>query len=192
VAAELPGELAPILAMATARERGGDHAGAEALYDLVSATDAGYATAAFGLARARRTGRDRPGAAAALHRVPAKSSAYQAAQVALCAVCSEDGSAGEANFSDLVLASDALERITGDPVVRAALTRDILTSALAAIKRGASPDREIRLAGVEVDEDSIRLALERVCRTLAKLSPTDVERIALVDQANVYRPRTWL
>jgi serine/threonine-protein kinase PknG len=42
VAAELPGELAPLLAWATAEESDGDYAGAASRYDLVSATDPGY------------------------------------------------------------------------------------------------------------------------------------------------------
>ena len=66
VAAELPGELAPLLAWATAEESGDDYGGAMTRYDLVSATDPGYATAAFGLARCRQARRDRSGTAAAL------------------------------------------------------------------------------------------------------------------------------
>jgi serine/threonine-protein kinase PknG len=192
VAAELPGELAPLLALAAAKESGGQLVEAEQLYDLVSATDPSYATAAFGLARARQTLGDRRGAAAALHRVPVKSSAYQAAQAKLCSILSKDGPAGAPSVEDLTLASTALERVTGDPGVRGALTRDILTAGLALIGKdpGATPD--VELAGVALEEQSVRRALEAVCRTLAKLSPTDRERFALVDQANAYRPKTLL
>jgi serine/threonine-protein kinase PknG len=48
------------------------------------------------------------------------------------------------------------------------------------------------VAGIPLVEEPIRLALEQVCRTLAKLSPTDAERFAFVDQANAVRPRTLL
>src|SRR5262249_26634132 len=133
VAAELPGELAPLLALATANESAGQQNEAAPLYDLVSATDPSYATAAFGLARSRRTMGDRHGAAAALHRVPPKSSAYQAAQARLCRILSENGAAGAPNVDDLMSASSALAHITGDPRVRAALTPDILTPGLSLI-----------------------------------------------------------
>ena len=76
--------------------------------------------------------------------------------------------------------------------LRTALTRDILTGGLSAVQHDPPPGSGVQLAGVALDERSIRLALERVCRTLAKLSPTDTERFALVDQANAYRPRTLL
>jgi serine/threonine-protein kinase PknG len=107
-------------------------------------------------------------------------------------VLSENSTAGTPTLDDLVSASAALERVTGDLRQRAALTRDILTGGLSAVQHHPALGSGVQLAGVELDEQSIRLALERVCRTLAKLSPTDAERFALVDQANAYRPRTLL
>jgi serine/threonine-protein kinase PknG len=192
VAAELPGELAPLLALATAEESGGRPTEAALLYDLVSATDPSYATAAFGLARTRRTVGDRRGAAAALYRVPAKSSAYQTAQARLCSILSENDAAGIPNVDDLMSASAALDRITGDPGVRAALTREILAAALSLLDADPAPGPGVEVAGVALEEQSVRRALERVCRTLAKLAPTDRERFALVDQANAFRPKTLL
>ncbi len=192
VADELPGELPPLLAMATAAESNADDGAAAKFYELVLATDPGYASAAFGLARSRRNLRDRPGAAAALRQVPSKSSAYQAAQAALCSLLSEDGPVGTPTIDDLRSASNALDRITGDPALHAALTRDVLMAALSMIVRDPAAATRTELAGSQLDEQSIRLALEQVLRTLAKLSPIDSERVALVDQANVYRPRTWL
>jgi serine/threonine-protein kinase PknG len=192
VAAELPGELAPRLALATAQESGGQPTEAAGLYDLVSVTDPSYATAAFGLARARRVTGDRRGAAAALHRVPAKSSTYQAAQARLCTTLSENGGVGAPSVDDLISAAAALDHITGDPGVRAALTRDILTAGLSLIGLDPAANPAVELAGVPLEEQSVRRALEGVCRTLAKLSSTDRERFALVDQANAYRPKTLL
>ena len=105
VAAELPGELAPKLAMAASYEQAARtemrsvpvgetasmavttnlHAAARS-YALVAATDPSYATASFGLARISVELGDREAAAAALQRVPKSSSAYVTAQVALCRV----------------------------------------------------------------------------------------------------------
>jgi serine/threonine-protein kinase PknG len=192
VAAELPGELAPLLALATAKESGGQPTEAGQLYDLVSATDPSCATAAFGLARARRMVGDRRGAAAALNRVQVKSSAYQAAQAELCSILSENGATGAPSVEDLLSASTALDHVTGNPGLRGALTLDILTAGLALIGRDPAASPAVELAGVALEEQSVRRALEAVCRTLAKLSPTDRERFALVDQANAYRPKTLL
>jgi serine/threonine-protein kinase PknG len=192
VTAELPGELGPLLALATAHENSGDDTQAANLYELVSATDPSYATAAFGLARVRRKVSDRHGAAVALGQVPAKSSAYQAAQAKLCWVLSENSAAGTPSVDDLVAASVALEHVTGDPEVRAALTRAILTAGLSVLHHNPAAGTGVELAAVPLDEQSIRLGLERVCRVLAKHAPTDRERFALVDQANAYRPKTLL
>ena len=43
-----------------------------------------------------------------------------------------------------------------------------------------------------MEEQALRTALERVCRSLAKLSSTETERVALVDEANSFRPRTLI
>ena len=76
---QVPGELAPKLALALACEQTGDFDLAEQLYAVCAATDANYvAAAAFGLARARERGDDQPGALAALDLVAPTSSAYAA------------------------------------------------------------------------------------------------------------------
>jgi serine/threonine-protein kinase PknG len=192
VCAELPGELAPLLGTATAEESARDDVTAAPLYDLVSATDPGYATAAFGLARTRSRMNDRPGAANALRRIPARSSSYQAAQAALCSLLSEGTVSGVPAPEDLTGAAAALDQITGDARLQAALTRDILTAGLSLVERNPGAAAGGEVIGVPLEEKSIRLALEKVCRTLAKLSPTDAERFALVDQANSFRPWTLL
>jgi serine/threonine-protein kinase PknG len=190
--AELPGELAPLLGTATAEESGGQHAAAAERYDLVSATDAAYATSAFGLARTRRSLNDWAGAAEALRRIPAKSSSYQAAQAALCSLLTESGSKGLPGAADLAAASAALDQVAGDARLRAALTREMLIAGLSLIARNPAAASGGEVAGIPLVEEPIRLALEQVCRTLAKLSPTDAERFAFVDQANAVRPRTLL
>ena len=90
VAGELPGELAPKLALATCLESqaatdGGDSAPAAVsrllneaarYYTVVAETEPGYASAGFGLARVFLALGDRDGAVAALQRIPKSSSAY--------------------------------------------------------------------------------------------------------------------
>jgi serine/threonine-protein kinase PknG len=186
VAAELPGELAPLLGMAMAAEAGGDPAGATPLYDLISATDPGVGNACFGLARCRLAEGDTPGAAAALRRVPATSSAHLAAQALLCSVLSHG------DLDDLVAASTVLARLNGDDRRKGQLKRELLLAALEMVDAGTNGPTGVEVAGVPFEERPLRSALEQTCRSLAKLSPSDEERLRLVDEANFFRPRTLL
>jgi serine/threonine-protein kinase PknG len=220
VAAELPGELAPLLGLAVAAESSGDIQRAAALYQLVAGTDPGHVSASFGLARIRRATGDRHGAAEALRRVPSASSAHQAALVALCSILTgtgpasgltgtgpasgltgtgpasgltgtgPDGPAAGPNLDDLVDASGVLVRLNGDARVSASIKRDLLIAALRMVEAPAAVSGTAEVAGVPLKEDALRAELEKTCRTLAKLSPTDSERVALVDEANAFRPRS--
>jgi len=78
---QLPGELAPKLALAIACELGNEHELAEVLYRICSATDAAYVTAAaFGLSRIRRAHGDLAGSLTALAMVPSTSRGFPEAQ----------------------------------------------------------------------------------------------------------------
>ncbi len=190
VSAELPGELAPILAMGvTAELQGDDHAAGEA-YRIAASTDATYSTAVFGLARVLRRKGDRQGAVGALRRIPTASSAYQPARQAIVTTMA-DTITGPPAAADLVAASEALVGMTVDVARRTELTRDLLLAALDVIlSDGPSPD--VRIAGVPLDEVPVRQALERTCRSLAKLTQDHADRIRLIDQANTFRPRSLL
>ncbi len=74
---QVPGELAPKLALASACERSGEADLAEGFYLTCAHTDAAYvAPAAFGLARVRSARGDLDGALAALDLVPATNRGY--------------------------------------------------------------------------------------------------------------------
>ena len=74
---QVPGELAPKLALAFACEKGGQPEVAEGLYQTCAATDANYvAPSAFGMARMRADRKDIAGAVAALDLVPNTSRGY--------------------------------------------------------------------------------------------------------------------
>jgi serine/threonine-protein kinase PknG len=192
VAAEMPGELAPLLALGAAAEHAGDPATAARCYDLVSAVDPGFASASLGLARVKRTQGDKQAAVAALRRVASHSSAYSAAQTALCGLLAEPAPGVAPDAGELAAASDVLARLDADAAVKAGLTRGLLASALDMVRGGAPPSNGARVAGVVLEEAAVRSALERTCRVLAKLAQTEAERIALVDEANSYRPRSLL
>ena len=200
---DLPGELAPRLALAVAGElaarQGGQDGqdGDERLravardYEIVATTDPSYASASFGLARVRLALGDRTGAGAALRRIPAASSAYAAAQIALCrAMCGELPGQPPA-VDDLRAGPVALSGVRGDPQARASLRRDLLIAALAVLERdGTRADPSSQLAGVPLSLQGVRTGLEESFRELAKHAPSHEARISLVDQANRYRPRT--
>ncbi|MGP0031699.1 MAG: tetratricopeptide repeat protein [Acidimicrobiales bacterium] len=209
VAGELPGELAPKLALALALENAADRSGssppggstvptgaddvdeAARLYDLVAATDPGFASASFGLCRVRLSRRDRDGAAAALARIAASSGAHQAAQTALCRLRCADMGGVPPGLSDLASAAAVLEHLKVEPSLRLPLLRDLLGQALRVLTDGrAAPDEHTVLVGTPFTEVDVRAALERTYRSLAKLAGTDGERFELVDLANAHRPRT--
>ena len=205
VAAELPGELAPKLAMAACYERTameqeaeGNQAAASSqlhsaarYYSLVAATDPGYASASFGLARVYVALGDREGAVAALQRIPKSSSAYVSARIALCRVLCTELPGEMPGLPDLVATSETLSGVSLENSVRLPLVRDLHLQALAMLLDDrAGPDENIQLVGAVLDENGQRTALERTYRSLAKLATTEAERWSLVNEANAYRPRT--
>jgi serine/threonine-protein kinase PknG len=215
VAADLPGELAPVLALAAAAEQEalgkgiGRPAGttwserrvtagqaaalqdASTHYTLVAATDPNCAGAQFGLARVRFALGDRAGADAALGAVPSTSSAYLAAQAARCQLLIAPLEGRRLDPGDLFAASQALDGLQADAATHLRLTRDVLAAALPLLTdKSVPPNPQATVAGVPLEEQSVRQALERSCRTLARAAATRGERIALIDEANSVRPRT--
>ena len=212
---ELPGELAPKLALAVAAEAAGDFATADRYYRLVWVADRSYVSAAFGLARTRLAAGDRPGAIEALSSVPDTSSYHVAAQTA--AVRMLVSGAGGAGEDELRAAADRLSRLAVDDASRQRLMVEVLRAALdwatgapangGASGNGASgsgaprnggaaapaprPRGSAPILGCQLTERSIRFGLETSYRALARLTSDDARRIQLVDMANAVRPRTW-
>jgi serine/threonine-protein kinase PknG len=194
---ELPGELAPKLALAACFEQAVTEDVTQQLqhaarsYGLVAATDPGYASASFGLARVSMLLGDREEAVSALRRVPRSSSASVAAQITLCRVQCAPLQGEMPQVADLVATSEVLGGLELENSVRLPLVRDLHQRALTLLLDGnAGPDDSVRLMGAVLDEQDQRAALERAFRSLAKLASSDEERYALVDQANACRPRT--
>jgi serine/threonine-protein kinase PknG len=202
---ELPGELAPKLALAFAAEAGGDLVTASHYFRLVWTVDRSYISAAFGLARTCLAAGDRPGAIAALAAVPETSNHHAAAQIAAVRILVSIGVTDD----DLRQADSRLGRLALDEARRQQLTVEILRAALdwagaaqppgsRASGRHASGAPASRAAsgnglilGCEPNERALRLGLERGYRELARLTPDHKRRIELIDLANAVRPRTW-
>jgi serine/threonine-protein kinase PknG len=189
----IPGEAAPKLALGLTSECAGETAAAARWYEIVAQTDPSITNASFGLARCRLEGGDRAGALAAYGRVPDSSSGYldaQTARVRLLAACDHEG---DAALQELLTAASALEALPVEGEQRARLTADVLRGALGMTLAGRSPqDAGVRLLGLPLVERGLRLALERAYRELARHAVRRADRIALVDQANRVRPRTWV
>jgi serine/threonine-protein kinase PknG len=192
---ELPGELAPKLALAFAAEAAGDTASAGRYFKLVWTVDRSYISAAFGLARACLAAGDRPGAIAALAAVPETSSYHAAAQIAAVRILVSSG----ATADDLRQADGRLGRLALDEARRQQLTVEVLRAALgwassgqaAALNQAGNASGDGLILGCEPNERSLRFGLERGYRALARLTSDRSRRIELVDLANAIRPKTW-
>jgi serine/threonine-protein kinase PknG len=206
---ELPGELAPKLALAFAAEADGDIAAARRYYQVVWTVDRSYISAAFGLARVAMAGGDRAGAVAALAAVPETSSQYAAAQIAAVRLLVSGGDGTSAD--DLRQADGRLGRLPLDDLRRQQLTVEVLHAALEWVNQAAVPSvttgagaagpggpgararvsADGRILGCEPNERALRFGLERGYRALASLTPDPARKVELVDMANDIRPRTW-
>jgi serine/threonine-protein kinase PknG len=185
---ELPGELAPKLALAFAAEAAGDSALASRYFRLVWTVDRSCISAAFGLARACLTAGDRPGAIAALAAVAETSSYHAAAQIAAVRILVSPGVTSD----DLHQADGRLSRLSLDEARRQQLTVEILRAALGWAGSERPPAAaDGMILGCEPNERALRFGLERGYRALARLTSDRARRITLVDMANAVRPKTW-
>ncbi len=187
---EVPGEVAPKLALALASELAGDGVTAARLYDLVSHVDPSFTGSAFGLARCRMSAGDRAGAVEAFGRIPPSSGLYPAAQMAL-ARCLTQPTPTPPGADDLIRAGDAVAALDLDGLTRHALAARILLAAVAQFDaRTLTPQPDRLLLGQPLQPAALRAGAERELRACARYAKTPEERIALVDQANAVRPRT--
>ncbi|HET9658518.1 MAG TPA: tetratricopeptide repeat protein, partial [Kineosporiaceae bacterium] len=180
---QVPGELAPKLALALACEASGELDVAEAMYEVCARTDANYtAPAAFGLTRIRIGRGDLDGALASIDLVSATSSAYVEARRQRADLLAASGR----GLPSLAEAMRSVEAVTIDPMDRARLTTQVLDAALTTVlEKGEQPT--VRIAGYNADERSLRDGVEAAYRELASLTHEHDERVRLVDAANQVR-----
>jgi serine/threonine-protein kinase PknG len=188
---ELPGEVAPKLALALAHELADDLERSAELYDRACRSDPSYVSGAFGLARVRLRLRDREGAVEALERVPASSSAFGDARVASVRALTTrfDNAAGLPVPAHLGRASVIVQHLDLAPIRRAQLCLELFEAGLWALAGGQSRDGVVVL-GRRLAERELREGLEESYRELAKHASSTRERVALIDSANQVRPRT--
>jgi serine/threonine-protein kinase PknG len=183
---QVPGELAPKLALARACELADERDVAGRLYSVCSRTDGAYLPPAqFGLARLALADGRLDDALAALGRIPPVSRAYGESRRQRAALLVGDGSTTPAALAE---ASIEVDRAGLPPRERTTLQIDILEAALVATAGGDDPST--RVVGVPMTEPDVRRALEQAYRAAAHLSDDQQQRIDLVDRANTVRPRT--
>jgi serine/threonine-protein kinase PknG len=183
---QLPGELAPKLALARACELAAEPEMAERMYRTCARTDAAYtAPAQFGRARLAATAGQRADALAALEQIPTTSSAYREARRKRAQLLASTPDPQHV-LEDLDEAVTELQRAALSPIEAAELRTQIFQSALTFV--GASGPRPgVRVHGVEATEVQLRGELERAYRVRARLTDDVEERIRLVDTANSLR-----
>jgi serine/threonine-protein kinase PknG len=182
---QVPGELAPKLALAVACEQGGEPAIAENLYLICASTDANYVTpAAFGLARLRAQRHDLQGTLDALDMVPSTSRGYLESRRLEAEHLLGFGS----GLPDLQRALMATHKARLDALTQARIDVDIYERALEVVSsKGAQATTVI--GDVPATPVALRDRLETAYRTLAVLEPESPVRVQLVEKAN--RTRKW-
>lgn len=181
---QVPGELAPKLALAVACERGGQPDVAENLYGICASTDANYAApAAFGLARVRRARGDVDGAVEGLDLVPTTNRGYAEARRLRAQVILGRPNKG---LETLAEALDTVAQVRLDPTDRLQLTATVMEEALATVRKGGDKPK-ITIGEHPATERGLRDGLEKTYRSLSRMTREGNERVALVDKANAIR-----
>jgi len=189
---QIPGELAPKLALAVACEQAREHDVARRLYSVCARTDAAFvAPARFGLARIAEATGDVAGALQALGGIPPTSRSWPAAKAESARQLTTLVQNGGGGLADLDRAYSDHTAATRDPYEHAAGSISILGTALDRVRRdGAQPG--IAVGGTAATEPELRTALEAAWRSAAQHAPTGEERVRCVDEANRVRPRSWV
>lgn len=188
---QVPGELAPKLALATTCELSTELDVAEQMYIVCARSDANYtAPAAFGLARIRAHRQDADGTLRALDLVAPTRASYPVARVRRAGVLVNTSS----KLSDLDQALTSIEGVPVEPELRRDLEIAVYTAALTQLlKQGPGAGKksgQATVGGVVASENPLRTALEAAYRARATLSRDEDERVTLVDRANSVRPWT--
>jgi len=184
---QVPGELAPKLALATCCELSGEDAVAESLYLVCASADANYTSvAAFGLARIRVRRGDLDAALEALTMVSPTRGSYAQAQMMRARLLAGSGR----GLDELARALHDLDRLPISSLVKAKFQLDVMKTALTTVTTPGMPAAPtLTIGGFPATEPGLRDGAEQACRDLARLTVEPAARIALVDEAN--RLRRW-
>ncbi len=187
VLGQVPGELAPKLALAVACEQTGALDVAKGLYRICAMVDSAYTTAAaFGLARCHVAEKDLDAALAALDLVGPTSSSYVTARRARADLLASSGR----GLPALADAYASVAKIPLDTHERQSVLVKVLTLALQQVKGQGRDSPQVRIGDIPATERDLRTGAEAAYRQLAAVTDDQAERVSLVDRANAIRPRT--
>ncbi len=188
---EMPGEVAPKLAIGYAAELAGNMEEAIGFYDRVARVDPNNTTACFGLARCFKAKGDIVAAAAALGMVPVNHSLYEESRIALAKVLMHD----EARLSEEVLlaAAQTIEAISMDSGIVHQLAAKLLFNAIDLIRKGVMKEDDSKsLLGHNMQIMALRTGAEAEYRRASRYSSDAGEKVFWIDLANAVRPVTVL
>ncbi len=178
---QLPGELAPKLALARACEIVGRLDAAASLYEVCAQTDAAYSSIGLlGLARMARLKGDVPATLTALERVPPTSRLYGESKIRRAtallerALAPTQGANASQAADDLRQALDEHEAAGAPPLEHIGFRNQVLR----------------HLVSLTPGVPKLRTDLEASLRAQARLAPTYQERVELVDEANRVRNKS--
>jgi len=186
---EMPGELAPKLAIAFAAEAMGNTDEAAGYYSRVAKVDPNQTTACFGLARCQIKKGNLAGAMAALAAVPAQHSLFTQARIILASTILMD----EAKIDQTLLekAAETIESISVDGGVVHGLAAKLLANAVAMLSEGkVQADEKRKLLGHILYPFHLRKGAETEYRNAARFADSHHEKIRLIDMANAIRPQS--
>ncbi|NUS43917.1 MAG: protein kinase, partial [Mycobacteriaceae bacterium] len=201
----LPGEIAPMLALAATAELLLDEcpddvqpADADSrqraveYYRTVWEVNRAVVSAAFGLARRRAADGDPLGAVAVLDEVAPTSRHYNVARMTGCLLLVALRPTAEITEVELYEAAARVAALPTDEGRAVQMRTLVLGAALAWLRSGREPERPgARLLGVPFTDIGVRGGIEAGLRTLARTAPRRTHRYHLIDLANHIRPRSW-
>jgi serine/threonine-protein kinase PknG len=186
---EMPGEIAPKLAIAYCCESCGNFAEAENYYARVSMVDPNNTTACFGWARILNKKGDVPKAASALNAVPANHSLYAQSRIMLARLLMMDTK----SMSEQAL--EQLSQVVGSISVEGGIVHQLMAKVLSLAvnmidKRVIKENGNNKVLGHAMTLTALRKASEAEYRKAAHYAETREEKIFWVDLANSVRPVT--
>ncbi|MFB7718535.1 tetratricopeptide repeat protein [Nocardia sp. NPDC056100] len=200
VAALLPGEIAPLLALAASAELAVETESALAdpqrwrtaaleYYRTVWQVNHGVISAAVGLARRLVADGTTLGAVEILDQVPESSRHFTVTRLTGCLLLVSRPVA-EITDTDLDTAAARLEELADEPRT-AQLRVIVIGAALECLRGGGRPERPaVMILGFPMTEEGLRMGLESSLRDLARTVADRFHRYRLVDLANHIRPHT--
>ncbi|MQY19534.1 serine/threonine-protein kinase [Nocardia macrotermitis] len=199
VADMLPGESAPLLALAATAELllESEHADSDRWaraatdhYRAVWRTNHGIASAAFGLARCLAEAKDHPAAVDTLRQMPESSRHHDVARMTACLLLVTQP-ADELTREDLDEAAAQLRGLPDEPRLQQMRVL-VMSAALDWLRRGGPPpEPDATILGLRYSDEALRVGIELALRQIAHATPRRLQRYALIDLANRLRPRSW-